>query len=128
MKRYSRVARTGLMILVATLAGCRDEAPAPSGPSFIISDAAHSNGKPHFFFLPPMVAAPAPTGVFDAALAPEVQICRLAGEECEETIAIFTTTTNWGSERVRVCHVPHPHSGGRERAGLRRRGRRGIGT
>lgn len=95
----------GWLMASVAIAGCGAEtpsAPPPVPPGFMISDAVHSGGKPHFFFLPPMVQAPAPTGTFDPALAPEVQVCRMAGAECEETVAIFTATTDWGSERVRV--------------------------
>ena len=100
MKRVT----VGVLAATSMLAfGCTDREPTrPGGPAFLISDAVHNAGKPHFFFLPPMVPTPVPTGTFDAAVSPEVQICRMAGDECEETIVIFTDSTDWGSERVRV--------------------------
>ncbi len=100
-----RIVRTGIMLAAGLMAAScaeRDLTRPAVPPSYLISDAVHNNGKPHFFFLPPMVPTPVATGTFDAALSPEVQVCRMAGDECEETIAIFTDSTDWGSERVRI--------------------------
>src|SRR5256885_12082809 len=40
---------------------------ALNGPTISaeIRDAVHGGGNPHFFWLPPIVAAPTPTGVFN---------------------------------------------------------------
>jgi Bacterial Ig-like domain (group 2) len=106
--------RSALIALAAAgliLTACTDTDPTRPGtgliatgaaPTNVISDAAHL-GKPHFYFLRPMVGSPATTGVFDATLEPEVQVCVVDGSACEPTIAVFTTTTSWGSERVRVA-------------------------
>ncbi len=54
-----------------------------SGPQAEIVDAVHGTmGNAHFFLLPPMVADPMATGVFDGSLAPEVAICEWTGSEC----------------------------------------------
>jgi len=106
--RRARIARAAAAALI--LAGCTETVPTlPSAgnvltgpaPAGVISDAAHL-GKPHFFFLPPLVRTPAATGTFDETLTPEVQVCVLGATECEPTIAVFTMSTSWGSERLRV--------------------------
>ncbi len=82
------------------LAGCLVLGP---GQSFAeIYDGAHG-GNQHFFFLPPLVPKPSPTGTFAGSLAPVVQICEWTGTGCVlPPIAEFTTTAGAGSERVRV--------------------------
>jgi uncharacterized protein YjdB len=68
-----------------------------------ISDGAHAPGNSGFFLLPPIVANPAYTGVFDPNLSPEVQVCRFGVSACDGApIAVYTTTTGPGSETVRV--------------------------
>ena len=56
-------------VLLLALAACHDvtapvapEASAPE-PFLTISDGAHA-GNAHFYFLPPMVPSPSPTGTF----------------------------------------------------------------
>ena len=67
-----------------------------------ISDGANG-GNEHFFFLPPLVPKPSPTGTFADSLAPVVQICEWTGTECVlPPITEFTTTSGPGSDRVRV--------------------------
>lgn len=73
----------------------------PATPRADIEDGAHG-GNPHFYFLPPMVAAPAPTGTFDATVSPAVAICAWSGSACTTTVAQFTMTTGPGSETVRL--------------------------
>ena len=74
-------------------------APRLVGPLAQITDAAHSDGKPHFYFLPPMVRAPSVTGIFDPDLLPEVEIT----EQTKSTFQIrYTTASGPGSERVRL--------------------------
>jgi alpha-tubulin suppressor-like RCC1 family protein len=82
--------------------GCVDwrNTQSPTGPQALISDATHSGGKPHFYFLPPLVSTPAASGTFDAALEPRVEICALSGEVCAYTIAIFFMTTDPNFPRV----------------------------
>ncbi|HUF49472.1 MAG TPA: hypothetical protein VMN60_01480 [Longimicrobiales bacterium] len=72
-------------------------------PSFDISDGANQ-GNRHFFFLPPMVAAPRYSGDFDGSLSPRVEICRGTAAPCasSDLVATFTTTTGPGSETIRV--------------------------
>ncbi len=97
-----------LVCAILTFAvGCSDSPtadllePRPH-PGFAISDAVHGGGNEHFFWLPPMVGAPAGfNGAFDGSLAPEVRICEWDGG-CAVEIARYTTTTGPGSETVRV--------------------------
>src|SRR5262245_40727240 len=108
-----RLARAASIAALATfVAGCGREIPTQSDarvpgllpPASVpgISDGAHA-GNTGFYFLPPLVANPTYTGVFDAGLSPEVQICRLGATGCDGApIAVYTTTTGPGSETVRV--------------------------
>ncbi len=73
----------------------------PPGPRFEISDGAHG-GNPRFYWLPPMVPQPSPTGTFDGTLSPVVRICEWDGTACTAIIAEFTMETGPGSETVRV--------------------------
>lgn len=76
---------------VILLVSCTVDSTAPierpSAPVAAISDAVHSAGTAGFYFLPPMVAAPAVTGAPDgdiATLAPQVVICDLIhGEDAD---------------------------------------------
>jgi len=99
------VARTRALSLVALsigVAACSNDAvptalvPEDVVPQQLISDAVHL-GKPHLYFLPPMVSAPVVGGVFDPALAPNVEICVLSGASCGSVLTTFvpgTTSTN----------------------------------
>ena len=70
----------------------------PSPVSFAISDAMHSGGNRHVFFLPPMVAAPhATNGRFDPNVAAEIDICELTSAGClTPFVAQFSRTTGSG--------------------------------
>jgi len=95
------LAATGAALVLA----CRDKSVPTGpdeGPDAQITDGLHSSGKPHFYFLPPMVSAPAYAGTFDPTLTPTVQICVYAAGDCSTVIAQFTTTTGSGSETVRL--------------------------
>ena len=96
----------GLAVTGVALVLACGETSAPTGPvegpEAQITDVLHSSGKPHFYFLPPMVSAPVYSGTFDPALAPTVQICMYAAGDCSTMIAEFTTTTGPGSETVRL--------------------------
>jgi hypothetical protein len=71
--------------------------------SLSIQDAVHESGNEHFFWLPPMVQAPAYAGTFDGSLDPVVHICEWDGAACVlPLVAEFTTTTGPGSETIRV--------------------------
>ena len=98
-----------LPLLAATLLACRDQPTAPPTvgqnlvPALAISDGAHVGGNAHFYFLPPLVAAPSYSGVFDATVQPFVEVCAVAGGACAHNpVAHFTTTGGTGSERVRI--------------------------
>jgi hypothetical protein len=105
-------------VAVLLAAGCSEPtAPARApeqNPARTISDAAHAGGPSHFYFLPPMVKAPASfSGTFDGALSPRVEVCELSGTACGATVATFTTAGS-GSERVRVDggkYIVNFHSG-----------------
>lgn len=61
-----------------------------STPSPTILDAAHG-GSPGFYFLAPLVSAPAYTGTFDATRSPVITVCALAGSACGATMASFSS-------------------------------------
>jgi hypothetical protein len=68
-----------------------------------ISDGNHGGGNEHFFFLPPMVAMPPDTGIFDGGLSPVIKIYALSeGLPVGPPIAVFTIEPGSGSETVRV--------------------------
>ena len=90
------------VLAVSVMLACESDrpfAPKPPGLSALISDGGHSPGNPHFFFLPPLVKPVTPppfSGVFNANLAPVVQICALGSNgACSSTSVIrqFTTLT-----------------------------------
>lgn len=93
---------------LGALAACGDRrmmtGPSlPTAPSFAISDAARG-GNAHFYWLPPMVANPSTTGVFDPNVAPQVTICAWNGGACAQApLAVYTITTGPGSETVRLA-------------------------
>lgn len=96
---------------MALIAGCgrsdlatSPSATRPSSPQQEISDAVHSGGNARFYFLPPMVSAPSPTGVFDAQVTPVVEVCEWNGA-CGTVVARFSTTGGSGSTTVRVDPV-----------------------
>ena len=102
--------RAALVVLtVVAFAACTDRreptAAKPGALSADISDAFNGDldlRNPHFFWLPPLVAAPSPTGVFNPRLSPVVQICSQLVTPCTQVHATFTTTTGPGSQTVRV--------------------------
>lgn len=47
--------------------------------------------RSHFAFSPPLVAAAATTGTFDATQSPVVTICHLSADACDATVASFAT-------------------------------------
>lgn len=79
-----------------------NEGIAPSSPEFLISDAVHGGGRPHFYFLPPMVRDPGATGTFDGGLSPNVEVCRMVDGACGAVVAAFDMTGSTGSEAIRV--------------------------
>jgi Tol biopolymer transport system component len=91
------------------LAACDHVAPTgatsaqpPSNVLGSISDGAHG-GNSHFFFLPPLVAAPSHAGTFDASLNPAVTICAWTNTACSTpSIATFTMASGTGGELVRL--------------------------
>lgn len=78
--------------------------PHPTtAPRASIQDAAHEQGNPDFFWLPPMVEEPVTSGTFDALLSPVVTVCEWTSAGCAELVlATYTMTSGPGSETVRV--------------------------
>jgi alpha-tubulin suppressor-like RCC1 family protein len=70
-------------------------------PALAISDAAHNGDTEHFFFLPPLVPAPAFGGAADADLNPTVAVCEWGDLGCVEVVANFDRESGTGSELVR---------------------------
>src|SRR5947209_1038290 len=107
MSRKRPMNRSRLLMCAAALlaAACQDRPSPTAAPAFLIQDAAHNGGNPHFFWLPPMTRQPTFTGTFDATLSPVVEIREFAGPSpcvANRLVARFTTTTGPGSEMVRV--------------------------
>jgi hypothetical protein len=107
-RRIVRLSALAGLVFVAT---CNVDSGAPpietTPPVHAIMDAAHNPAaNPHFYFLPPMVAAPTHTGTFDPSLSPVVQICAWTGTACAEPlVAEYTMTTGLGSETVRLVEA-----------------------
>ncbi|HEX6909570.1 MAG TPA: Ig-like domain-containing protein, partial [Longimicrobium sp.] len=100
MFRLKYAARAALLLAVAACTGdvtAPSATPGDTGPSQNISDAAHGGAVPGFYFLPPMVPAPAYSGTFDGGLQPTVEICEFNGPTCT-TIATFNATVNLASQ------------------------------
>ena len=92
-----------VLISLLAIAGCsnyqKEDQPEISdsiGP-LSISDAVHNGGNEHFYWLPPLVKAPNPTGNFVDSLSPIVKITPYPPDDI-----IFTMTTGPGSKTVRV--------------------------
>jgi hypothetical protein len=98
-----------LVVLLFAVGGCDGEstappAPRPGGePQLSIWDAQYEGGVEGFYFLPPMVPAPAYSGTFDGTRAPVAEICVLdaARTACTGTI-IKTFNGGSGSEAITV--------------------------
>jgi hypothetical protein len=106
-KTLSRTTVVMASIAAALTWGCApsgDEVEVGRATEALVSDGAHG-GNPHFYFLPPLVSNPSPTGVFADTLAPEVAICEWNGAACATNVASFSMTTGPGSETVRVVPV-----------------------
>src|SRR3989449_6880519 len=107
MSRKRPMNRSRLLLYAAALlaAACQDRQSPTAAPSFLIQDATHNSGNPHFYWLPPMTRQPSFTGTFDGTLSPVVEIREFAGPSpcvANRPVATFTTTTGPGSETVRV--------------------------
>jgi len=89
-----------LLVAPAVMAiSCQDHPTAL--PQFSISDAVHgSAGNAHFYFLPPLVPNPSPTGTFDGSQSPVVEICEWAEGCVGDPLVTFTTGTSGGFIQV----------------------------
>src|SRR5439155_26383808 len=91
------------VLAVSVMLACESDrpvAPTPPGLSALISDGGHSPGNPHFFLLPPLVKPVTPppfSGVFNANLAPVLQLCAVGSNgACSPTSVIRQCTTRTG--------------------------------
>ncbi len=80
--------------------------PAEHSPTSSISDAANG-GNEHFYWLPPMVSNPSPTGTFDGSRSPHLMICELDGADCAvpqptDFPIVFTLTGGPSGETITV--------------------------
>lgn len=75
------------------LSGPADMMNAPPAPSRSISDAAHNGGTAGFYFLPPLVAQPGDTGVFDPNRAVSVTVCPLGAQPAESCTGAAVTVS-----------------------------------
>src|SRR5262245_7243526 len=102
MPRSSRLATIAICLYSIS---CLDQpdvtAPASGRPAFTISDALHSAGNRHFYFLPPIVSQPTTAGVFDPTLSPSVEVCEWTGS-CGPEVAQFTASGGTGGATVRM--------------------------
>lgn len=109
MKRVQLASFLAAVVVAACVDGGRS-----SGPNFAISDATHGDaaGRNKFFFwLPPLVPAPSPTGDFNPFASPVVTVCLLAssGDACEQSgghpilVAEFSLTSGTDGERISVA-------------------------
>jgi hypothetical protein len=104
------------ILLMLPVLGCRDAlapgqpvAQVPAVPSPSILDAAHG-GRPHFYFLPPLVPQPTYSGIFDPARSPTVRICRVNGLLCGTTIAEYTLASGPDSVTVQIDSVAEAYT------------------
>jgi hypothetical protein len=65
-----------------------------------------SGGNPHFFFLPPLVANPSFSGVFNPNVAPTVEICTNTAQDasghCMSLLASYTRTAQQNGQVIEV--------------------------
>ncbi len=104
-----RGSRPRFVLFAATIAiglsACDQSAFGPDPlPQLAISDGAHE-GNRHFYFLPPMVAAPGIfAGPFDGSLDPIVRICAWSAGACVgDPVAEYTPASGPASETIRVA-------------------------
>lgn len=98
-----RLPRSSALLALGALA-CSQDRPiptAPTNPVFVISDARHSSGNAHFYFLPPLVPQPTTSGSFDPSLFPVVEVCEWNGH-CGPMVARFTLSSGTGGSQVSV--------------------------
>ncbi len=92
MPSCRRMPRFAVLVCCVLAGACRTGEPLPTTPNLLISDANHNSGNAHFFFLPPVVSQPHPTGVFDGSLEPVVEICEYT-TQCGVIVGRFTRRT-----------------------------------
>lgn len=94
-----------LLLVAVVVVSCEYErqqptAPATGSPKAFISDGSDpaSGGNPHFYWLPELVNAPSPTGVFNGDLPAEIRLCDLEDRGSDNTGRDAVCAP--GSERV----------------------------
>jgi hypothetical protein len=92
------------VVLACALASCRDQAPESPNVQSARGFAVVQGGNGHFYFLPPMVKNPNPTGVFNPRLNPVVEICGLSpsGQCTSPLVASFNRQGGTRGEQVVV--------------------------
>src|SRR5438309_997002 len=98
MSRKRPMNRSRLYLYAAALlaAACQDRQSPTAAPSFLIQDATHNSGNPHFYWLPPMTRQPSFTGTFaikarvelgavTVAVTVDATACR-PGRDCGEAV------------------------------------------
>jgi len=102
--------RVLVFLSLVALAACSKEPSAPSdqsgGPTFVISDAGHSGGRPDFGWRPP-IANTTLLGTFDGNRHPNVRICVLNATADGCTGADVFTATDVPVINMQ-CDVDHP--------------------
>jgi hypothetical protein len=96
-------------LLVAGLTGCLPSTEPPGvARGALISDQVHSGGALGFFWLPPLVAAPALEGTFDATQSPTVTITPLPLPA--QPIASFTLGSGLRVDPMSQLYVVNWHT------------------
>jgi hypothetical protein len=78
---------------------CADRSSGESRADVRDRDGAHG-GNPHFYFLPPLVAARHSTGAFDPTLSPTLRVCALPA--CSTDFVALTTGAGPGHVTIDV--------------------------
>jgi hypothetical protein len=84
-------------LVLFLIAGC-DGLQVSQHKQAVISDAVHSGGTAGFYFLPPLVPAPALEGSFDGAQSPVVTI----EERDPKSLAVRRVVENFSGSEIRV--------------------------
>jgi hypothetical protein len=95
----------GLVLLGSCLSRDLPLQDSRATPRFEIQDASHNAGNPRFYFLPPLVDQPSPTGDPDPSLLPflAVEVCPVTLGEClGDPVTTITATSTPVSNGITV--------------------------
>lgn len=97
------------LLLVSSLAlfGC--DSPVITSSQSVASVALAEQATGAFYFLAPLGTERAATAPLDSAAKPVVEVCALAGTQCDGTPVARFTTVGSGSEQVRRSAGPNAH-------------------